>query len=173
VDASAIFMYSIFPELYDSTNISFMTPSKKGSRRFPSADPDPKPIDRDMCVELIVSNIIRNHLLKIASLSLKVVPKLMDRLSNSHQKHREWTSTWAKKLEAVKIVHGLKSKQDAGIFLIKTLLAAPTNVADVKCRGSYSMKKLKADQPMKCTSRNPFDNSNNPFDEDDYLDSWA
>ena len=165
-------MNSLFPELHDTTNLTFVTPSKKGKNRFQSADPELRPLDRDMCVELIVSDLIRGHVLLIADLSLRMVPKLMDRLSSKHLKRREWTVTWANKLEAVKIVHGLKSKQDAGFYLIQNLITAPTTAPEIR-RPSMPMKKITAHRPMKRISKNPFNNSNNPFDEEEYVDSWA
>jgi hypothetical protein len=125
-------MRTLFPELAYSTNINFMSPSKKGIRRFPSADPTPQPIDISMSVDEVLQTITRAHVVTVADVCLRLVPQLLFRLSDRQKARREWTVTFSNKLDAVRKVHGFVTKHDAGYWCIQNLMSAPTRANEPK-----------------------------------------
>lgn len=74
-------MFDIFPELHNSSEIIFLSPSKKAIRRFPTCDPAPKPLRSTFWAQKILDDRIRVYVAEIADLSLRVVPSLMERLN--------------------------------------------------------------------------------------------
>ncbi len=80
-DRSATSMTFIFPELKNSLGISFLKPSRKGQRRFPSAFRLPvPPIDSDLWEEISMEGKTKRHVQEVAMLFITRVPELFNKL---------------------------------------------------------------------------------------------
>ena len=79
-DQSASFMFEVFPELKDSTNILFVKPSQKGLRRFRPQDTLPGPLDRAMWAHTLLDDRIRRNLKEVALAGLVRIPSLTAKL---------------------------------------------------------------------------------------------
>lgn len=69
-------MSEIFPELLESTDVYFVTPSKKALRRFPTSDPIPPPLDRTMQAHRFLDDRIHRDVAEVADFALRKVPSL-------------------------------------------------------------------------------------------------
>jgi hypothetical protein len=155
-------MCTIFPELITSTNITFVPPSKRGRSRFPLSDPNPQPLARWMLVEYIFQDRIRRQLTIVADASVRLVPALLMRLSDKQKARREWMTTYANKLEAIRKVQKLNRKEDAGYWCIKNLMELPTRPSSLPVRSNrYIARQMGT----------PTRSNGNPFKDDEETSS--
>jgi len=127
-DASTAFMYEIFPELKDSTNIRFKEPSKKAVRRFRSSGYQPAPLDKSRWAHNFRIERTRRHVVEVADLSLRVVPRLSDRLSKLDAHREEHSIHNANRQEALMKSMDLFPWRKCRIVFMKSYVASSTQV---------------------------------------------
>ena len=79
-------MLALFPELEYGTYMNFVTPSKKGQKRYHVGNSIPTPLDSSMQVEVVKNQLIKSNMKEFALAYAGRVPALMARMDESERK---------------------------------------------------------------------------------------
>lgn len=99
-DASANFMWMLFPELVEGGDITPVKPGKKGRNRFHEQKQTIlNPLEKDLWVDLKMDQLYRKNMSEVALASLKKMPDL--HLKLHHAKLRQMSSWKGEKIEVM------------------------------------------------------------------------
>ena len=118
-------MSEIFPELLESTDVYFVTPSKKALRRFPTPDPIPPPLDRTMHAHRFLDDRIHRAVAEVAGFALRKVPSLTIALETGIKSRHVAPSP--RLLAAVMSSRGISNEAAARVVIIRQMLLKGTN----------------------------------------------
>uniref|UniRef100_A0A7S2Y961 UDENN domain-containing protein n=1 Tax=Entomoneis paludosa TaxID=265537 RepID=A0A7S2Y961_9STRA len=114
VDASAMLMFQLFPELEYSDNLQFVEPSKKGMRRF-HFDFKPAEAETRLRAQKMFDDRVRYNVSCVASIAMLKVPKLMEGMETK-------TVAWERRKHAIMGVHHFDSWKECRFKLMQSLV---------------------------------------------------
>ena len=171
-DRSAEVMLKLFPELRDSTDLFFTTPSKKALRRFPSPNPIPPPLDQSMWAHRILEDRIRRDVSEVADSALRRVPSLTIRLENRLGSN-PLMEAQSRLLKAAMSTRGIANRYATSRIVIQEVLLGKTRADDVSAApeakpGATASPAAghKLDQSLNGTANDTYPGAN--FWEDDH-----
>ena len=129
-------MSEIFPELLESTDVYFVTPSKKALRRFPTPDPIPPPLDRTMHAHRFLDDRIHRAVAEVAGFALRKVPSLTIALETGIKSRHVAPSP--RLLAAVMSSRGISNEAAARVAIIRQMLLKGTNRQPPSPMAAYS-----------------------------------